>query len=53
MDLVGNPKADMFSLLRGDQERIQDFWIGGSNSERGVRFPSFASFLPKFPMKMK
>ena len=29
------------------------FWIGGSNSERGVRFLSFASFFLKFPMKMK
>ena len=35
------------------QGRIQDFWIGGSNSERGVRFPSFASFFLKFPMEMK
>ena len=35
------------------QERIPDFWIGGSNSERGIRFPSFASFFLKFPMKMK
>ena len=27
------------------QERIQDCWIGGSNSERGVHFLSFASFF--------
>ena len=35
------------------QKRIQDFWIGGPNSERGVRFLSFASSFLKFPMKMK
>ena len=34
------------------QERIQDFWIGGSNSERGIRFLVLPHFFLKFPMKM-
>ena len=35
------------------QGRIQDFWKGGSNLPRGVRFIKFSQFLYKLAMKMK
>ena len=39
--------------LDTNKGRIQDFWRGGSNEEKGVRFPYFTQKLLKFLMKMK
>ena len=47
------PSREFHTGCLWEQEWIQDFWIGCSNLERGVRFLSFVSLFLKFPMKMK